>query len=373
MGAALAKAVDASRVRHIFNHDIMGCTAEGVTGNHLYSGRVLGASEPGDVVQLHPELASQWDAITAHYRRIGLSHATDVIWDVSRARLAEHPERGVSVFFFGPDEHSVRPDERWLRSVAAINSKNTFMELAVRLGVPVPLTIPFARVEDITATDIADAPSPCYIKAAVSVSGVGIHRCADAAELRSAIGGFDPGTPVQIQQEVVTNTFLNLQYRCDADGVHRHAATEQVLDGFVHQGNRHPARHAPWDTVEPMARWLHDEGMRGVFAFDVAVVGDDAAPEFLAIECNPRFNGASYPTAIAHRLGVDRWLAKAYHTRHRSLDAVDLGGIEYDSTTGTGIVLVNWGPILVGKLLVLLAGDEATQADLEQELLARLQ
>ncbi|MCG6943057.1 MAG: peptide ligase PGM1-related protein [Thiohalocapsa sp.] len=372
MGAALAQTLNASRVRQILNHDIMGCTADGVTGNHLYSGRALGMTDPGDIVQLHPDLRSQWEAISAHYARVGLRHTTEVIWDVGHERLAEHPEHAVSVFFFGPAEHAVRPDERWLQTVAAINSKNTFMEIAGRLDVPVPLTVPYASIDDIAEADIDDAPYPCYLKAAVSVSGVGIHRCADALALREAIGQFAGGTPVQIQQEVVTDTFLNLQYRCDTDGLSRYAVTEQVLDGFVHQGNRHPASHAPWEIVEPMAQWLHEEGMQGVFAFDVAVVGDDASPEFLAIECNPRYNGASYPTAIAHKLDIEQWLAKAYHTRHRGLDALDLSGIEYDPATGSGVVLVNWGPIVIGKLLVLLAGDAATQAELERELLARL-
>lgn len=372
MGAALAQTLTASRVRQILNHDIMGCTAEGVTGNHLYSGRALGLTEPGDILQLHPDLQSQWRAIADHYGRVGLTHTEDIIWDVGHAPLAEHPEHAVSVFFFGPAEHAARPDERWLQTVAAINSKNTFMEIADRLGVPVPLTLPYASVDDLSETDIATAPYPCYLKAAISVSGVGIHRCADEASLRAAVREFDRGTPVQIQQEVVTDTFLNLQYRCDDTGLSRYAATEQVLDGFVHQGNRHPATHEPWEVVEPMAHWLHDEGMRGVFAFDVAVVGDARDPQFLAIECNPRYNGASYPTGVAQKLGIEHWLAKAYHTRHRSLDALDLTGIEYDPATGTGVVLVNWGPILIGKLLVLLAGDEATQAELERSLLARL-
>ncbi len=372
MGAALASKVGADQPRRILNHDIMGCTADGVIGNDLYSGRALGLSEPGDVLQLHPELAGEWDAIRDHYRRIGLSHTTDVLWDLSHARLADYPDHDVSVFFFGPDEHAVRPNRPWLDAVAAINSKNTFMDITERLAVPVPLTLPFARIDAITEADIAAAPYPCYLKAAVSVSGVGIHRCGDATALRAAMGEFAPDTPVQIQQEVVTDIFLNLQFRSDAQGVERFAATEQVLKGCVHQGNRHPARHAPWDSVQPMAQWLHDEGMRGVFAFDVAVVDGAEGPEYLAIECNPRYNGASYPTAIAHKLGIDTWLAKAYHTRHRGLDALDLSGIEYDPATGTGIVLVNWGPILVGKLLVLIAGDESTQARLEGALLSRL-
>ncbi len=372
MGAALAQRVGAQRVRQILNHDIMGCTAEGVTGNHLYSGRALGLSEPGDILQLHPDLRSQWAAISAHYQRVGLSHTTDIVWDVGHQRLAEHPTHAVSVFFFGPDEHAVRPDLRWLRSVAAINSKNTFVEVARRLGVPVPVTLTFASVDAITAADVAAARYPCYLKAAVSVSGVGIHRCADAAALRAAVARFATGTPVQIQQEVATELFLNLQYRCDGTELRRYAATEQVLEGFAHQGNRYPARHAPWDAVEPIARWLHTQGMQGIFAFDVAVVGDKASPDFLAIECNPRYNGASYPTGIAHKLGIRHWLAKAYHSHPRSLDTLNLRGIEYDPATGTGVVLVNWGPILIGKLVVLLAGDRAAQTALERALLARL-
>ncbi|ESQ13350.1 MAG TPA: ATP-grasp domain-containing protein [Chromatiaceae bacterium] len=362
---------DAS-VRQIYNHDIMSCTAEGVTGNHLYSGRVLGATEPGDVIQIHPELRSQWSAIRAHYDRIGLSYTDEVIWTTEYQALADHPDHEVSVFFFGPDEHQARPDDAWFQIVDTINSKNSFMDMANRLGVPVPLTRPFAAVGDISENDIEAAPYPCYLKAAVSVSGVGIYRCGDPTELHQAIARFDPTTPVQIQQEVVAETFLNMQYANINDDLRRIAVTEQVLDGFVHQGNRYPARCEPWEVVEPMAAWMHQEGMRGVFAFDVAVVDDGVETKYLAIECNPRFNGATYPTAVAQKLGIAQWLAIALHTQHQSLDGIDLSGIEYNPDTGQGVVLVNWGPILVGKILVLIAGDLESQQRLVEILEQRL-
>jgi len=370
MGAALADTPTTVRCRHIFNHDIMGCTADGVAGNHLYSGRALAATEPGDLIQLHPDLRPQWPAIRAHYQRIGLSHTDEVRWDLRHDLLAQHAGHEVSVFFFGPAEHAARPDDAWLRVVRTINSKNAFMAEAARLGVPVPRTQPFAAVARISDKDIAAAPYPCYLKAAVSVSGIGIYRCEDEHQLREAITTFDPATPVQIQQEVIAETFLNMQYEAGAAGLSRLAATEQVLDGFVHQGNRHPARCEPWDVVEPMAQWLAQEGMRGVFAFDVAVL--DGPEPYLAIECNPRYNGASYPTAAARKLGIRHWLARTFKTRHRDLAALDLDGLEYDCTTGEGVILINWGPILVGKLLVLLAGDAAVQQRLARELSARL-
>jgi len=38
MSAALAQELIPDN-KYIYNHDIMNCTAEGVIGNHLYSGR----------------------------------------------------------------------------------------------------------------------------------------------------------------------------------------------------------------------------------------------------------------------------------------------------------------------------------------------
>lgn len=372
MSALLAEAVFGEPVRQIFNHDIMGCTADGVLGNHLYSGRALGLTQPGDVIQLHPHLRPQWPWICDHYLRAGLSHTHEVIWDLSLGVLADLAGHAVSVFFFGAAEQRTRPDPAWFEIVRTINSKNAFMEAAERLGVPVPATHCFAAAGDIGPADIARVAYPCYLKAAVSVSGVGIYRCADAQALTQAIACFPAATPVQIQQEVATDVFLNLQYEVVPAGLRRYAATEQLLEGCVHQGNRFPAKHAPWEVIEPMAQWLYAKGMRGVFAFDLAVIERDGRCDFLAIECNPRFNGASYPTAVAKKLGITRWQARTFCTRHRSLADLDLGGIEYDAASGQGVILINWGPILVGKLLILLAGDEQVQGALIEALSERL-
>jgi len=360
------------RAPRILNHDIMGCTAEGVHGNHLYSGRALGMTEPEDIIQLHPDLRPQWPYISEHYERVGLSYTDQVLWHVEHEGLSNHPDRDVSVFYFGVDEQAARPDDEWFRVVDYINSKNNFMTLAESLGTPVPMTRCYNDAADIHKADIAGFDYPCYLKAAVSVSGVGIYRCADAADMQDALGRFAPGVPIQVQAEVVSDCFLNLQYQADERACYRLAATEQVLDGPVHQGNRYPARYTPWNSVEPMAKWLYQRGMRGVFAFDVAVIDTPSGIEYQAIECNPRYNGASYPTAVAKKLDIEQWLARTFKTRFRSLEEVELGGLEYDQSTGEGVILINWGPILVGKLLCLLAGSRSTQKRLELELQARL-
>ncbi|MGB5832047.1 MAG: ATP-grasp domain-containing protein [Thiohalocapsa sp.] len=356
----------------MLNHDIMGCTAEGIRGNHLYSGRALGMTQPGDVIQLHPDLKSQWEAICAHYDRIGLSITDKVLWNVEQGRRFDFAGREASVFFFGDAEQAAYPDRRWYSVVEYINSKNNFMVSARELGVPTPMTRCFGDVAEVDETQIGQLEYPCYLKAALSVSGVGIYRCADRDELRAALGRFEPGVSVQLQAEVLTDCFLNLQYEVNGNGLTRLAATEQVLEGPAHQGNRFPARAEPWDCVEPMALWLYERGMKGVFAFDVAITEKAGRTQYLAIECNPRFNGSSYPTVVAKRLGIGSWLARSFQTRYRSLSDIDLAGLEYDPATGQGIVLVNWGPVLVGKLLILVAGPPDDQERLILELKTRL-
>ena len=76
--------------KYIYNHDILNCTAEGVVGNHLYSGRALGLTEPWDMIQLHEDLKPLWADITSHYDRIGLTHTHDVIWYLNLKELGAH-------------------------------------------------------------------------------------------------------------------------------------------------------------------------------------------------------------------------------------------------------------------------------------------
>ena len=359
--------------KYVINHDIMNCTAGGVKGNYLYSGRALGLSEPWDIIQLHPELEPLWCDITEHYKRIGLSHSTEVRWNVDLKELGSHINHHPSVFFYGPNECKYWGDQDWLKAVEYINSKNNFIALADELGVDVPQTLCYDSVDSIEFSEVSRLFTyPLYLKAAISVAGVGIYRCENQHEFVQAINRFKSGIPVQIQEEIISTTFLNLQYRVVGNEVLRLAASEQILDGCEHQGNRYPASHEPWKIVDPMAQWLKDRGVKGIFAFDLAVVQTDRGLRFPAIECNPRFNGASYPTTIAQKLDIPEWSARSYHTCHRKLSDIDLSGIEFDMKTGEGVIIVNWGTVLVGKIIVLLAGSRKCQEKLEVELSRRL-
>lgn len=356
----------------------MTCTHESVLGNHLYCGRVLGMTESEDIIQLHSALKSQWNAITSHYARIGLSYSKNVIWDVSLSVLADYPNYEISVFYFGDatDQASWQAewfrqiDSDWLNVVGLMNSKNNFIQQAQALGVSVPKTFCFENKAAIAQLDTL--PYPCYFKPAVSVDGAGIHRCANQEQLTQVLETLSDEVPVQIQEEITASTFLNLQYRVTTDELERLAATEQVLDGYAHCGNRYPSMHQPWETVDPIAEWMAQQGMKEIFAFDVAVVEETENTRYLAIECNPRFNGASYPTGIAKKLKLTSWSSETFTTLYRSLDELDLSGIEFNPEIDTGVVLVNWGSILVGKVSVLLAGSVEQQNQLRAVLKQRL-
>lgn len=364
--------------KKIFNHDVMHCTNDAVVGNYLYSGRVLGMSEPGDLIQLHRDLQSQWTAIADHYHRINLSHSQNPIWDLSFDQLRQHPDYDVSVFIFGDALHNQSEADDWFYSsnqdwqdtVTFINSKNNFIRLADELKVKVPLTL--CADNQTQLKDYEHIPFPCYLKPAVSVDGVGIYRCANVEELNNALAKLAQDTPLQLQQEVIAIKFLNLQYQVAEKQLHRLAATEQILDGFAHQGNRYPTAYQPWSLVDPMAEWMVKKGMKGIFAFDVAVVKQENEIEYFAIECNPRFNGASYPTGIAQKLKINYWCSDNFSTKYRSLDEIDLRDLEYSSTTKTGVIIYNWGSVLVGKLGVLLAGSIEQQEELRKLLKQRL-
>ena len=359
----------------IFNHDITMSTLDTNGGIHLFSGRAVGLSSPGDKVQLHPDLAADWPLLQKHYARIGLDYSQDIIWNTDFAELAQHSPGKISVYFFGHAfEHDHQSsaqrlrqlDNKWYGVVQYMNSKNNFITLANRLDVPVPKTECFSHRAELG--NLEAFAYPCYVKLAVSDHGVGIFRCENSEELLNAVEHFPKDKPFQIQEEIQASAFLNLQYRVTAQGLERLLISEQILDGCVHGGNRYPTTYQPWHVVDPMAQWMFENGMRGTFGFEVAVVDGATGPVYLAIECNPRYNGSSYPTEIAKQLSVPNWCSETLHTDFRRLTDLNLEDLEFDPNTKAGVVLINWGTIQTGKLTVLLAGSLSQQAELSRRI-----
>ena len=348
----------------IVNHDIRPCVGEWLPLSRVYSGRALCLTRPGDVIQITPELRPLWPFIRGHYRRIGLDVTTNVTWDLSLRRFADFPSFEASVFYFGDEAHAQRPDKARLSVVKATNSKNSFIDLAARLGTPVPLTWSFSGFGELGASELDGVPFPCVLKPAISISGYGIRSCRNPQSVHRIIKQFPIDIPFQLQEEVPADRFLNLQYRIIDGRLTRQAVTEQIMSKFEHAGNRYPVADTPWSTCDPIAAWMHGNGMKGEFAFDVAVQDRNGSPRYWILECNPRFNGATYPSIIADRLGIRQWCYRNVAIRgyRRWLEAVQ--ELEYDPCRKTGAIVVNWGGMKLNRPSLLLAGPAATQEDL---------
>lgn len=301
----------------VYNHDIRYCSASGWEGWELYSGRALGISGPNDIVQVHPELIKLWPEITRRYENIGLTHSMNPVWDVSFSVFEEFPGSTISPFIFTDAVNLKSKEGVFLRKrdparmeiVHYINSKNNFIHLARKMGIRVPATLSFDCKKNMSP----DIPGfPCLLKPSVSVSGFGIIRCKTMEELRQALQGIPDNVPYQVQEAVNTICFLNLQYEAAEGKARRGAATEQILDGATHSGSRFPVPDSPWELLDPLADLLAEKGIKGIFAFDLAVAGSLLDPEYFALECNPRFNGSTYPAIIAGKLGIQAWSCETF-------------------------------------------------------------
>lgn len=342
--------------RLIFNHfdaelqRIQTMQPTKFNGLEVYSGRALCLSEPCDVIQLDPNLKSNWEWIIHHYSQIGLSHTTQVVWDSHFEVLNDFPNHEISVFIFSPEINKIRENARWLKIVKRMNSKNKFVKICEKIGVTTPKTWLFTTKDEAVKYQF---PYPVYLKATTSVSGLGVARCLNRQDVELQLVTMSAGD-FQIQEEIKEAVFLNLTYAICNGNLERVASTRQVLSGFSHNGNIFPSGEIdPWHITDPIAKHLFNEGMLGTFGFDVAITAFNC----FAIECNPRFNGSVYPVIVAKKLDINKWFATNITTRVNSLNDVYLGSIEYNKKTGKGVVVVNWGAIVCNKIGILISAD----------------
>lgn len=370
----------------IFNHTVIGSYEKlsGVKGIELYDGRALAATEPGDEIHLPAELKKEFPDILDHYRDIGLEVTKNAAFDRTLADVVnEDPaaRRTVSVFLFGEEANQVSPNERRYQAVRRLNDKNEFIGDMQDAGLPVPETHTFAHGELPPEVQPDDGFSgPWFVKGAVAASGMEVVKCDTWQEVLDASHQME--AHYQVQHGVEADDFLNIQYYINDGAVYHVATTGQILEGAVHAGNRHPANHGGVRGVtDQAARIAADMGAEGLIAFDAAAVkapsDGSAYHPYQLIECNPRPNGASYPTAAAEKLGVrdKEWAAvnvPVYKDMPLSetVRLLNAAGLSYDPAAKTGAAIVNWGTTKDGKLGILFVGPPDLQS--RQHQLAKL-
>lgn len=350
----------------VFSHDFDPQHKKEYFGASLqdYPGRSLCLTNADDIIQLSPNIHHGWDWITNHYKQIGLSHTNSVIWDDNLDVIKEFRDYRLSTFIFGDAIHEIRPDDRRIKATKAMGSKNEFIRLCSDMGISIPRTLCFQSKSEIFLCD--NFTFPAYLKADNSVSGLGIVYCKTREDMENELKRLDVDASFQIQEEIDAVAFVNLQYNVDDSGaIERIVATDQILNGFSHCGNIFPSRFIPWHITDILAQRLAENGIKDVFGFDVIATKDG---EYFVLECNPRYNGSTYPAITAEKLGIKRWKSKTYSTRFKFLDQIELGELEYNPSKNTGVVIVNWGCINQKKLGVLIAGNQDEQIKIEEKL-----
>ncbi len=331
----------------------------------LESIKAFACAEPSDIVQLDPRLRDQQPYLQEGLESAGIETTENIIWDVSADVLREFDDHDLSVYRFCAAINAARPNPKRLKATVDANNKNTFVMHCQENNHPTPHNYLVSRGRP---AYIVQVNFPSYVKAANSSSGVSIYRVKTQDELD--VFTQQVGEEYQIQEEVHDYlSFLNVQYQARAGAVGHLATSEQILNGFSHAGNRHPADYNPQYLTDRLAKELADQGLEDVFAFDVAV----APTGFSIIECNARWNGATYPTKVANKLGIEQWTACTLDTNLDHPKELDLGEIIYNKKQRFGALVISFAfKSASHKVSLLLAGSPEEQDELRTEVAERL-
>lgn len=375
--------------RTLFDHDNSPLFAP-APGDNLslpitgpYTDRALALSGPQDIVMLHPEDFPHAKWLFEHQQRVGLNPASLILPKMPYHQITGFENYKLSTFIFDEATHQARPDRQRLEITRSMDSKNDFIGLCTALGIPTAKTWCYDSKDQLAS--YRHLTFPCYLKISTSLAGRGVFRCENKLELFDCLDLISSDIKFQIQEDMVTNhnavTFLNLQYFEEDGHATRLLLTDQVLDGNVHIGNRHTGEASlkydgAWGVTDPLARFAAKKGIKGIFAYDVAVCqNQNGTLYFLPVECNPRPNGSSYATAVADKLVGKHspWTAKSVKTRFRQLEDINLGDLEFNAERGNGVVVHIGSTVTNGKLGVTFLGSPAIQRKLEERLSVILQ
>lgn len=333
---------------------------KGVLG---YESRAFALGERKDTVILSSDLERETSAIRGHYNRIGLEYCGEVVFADSHKVLEQFAGEEISVFLHTPKLLKYTGEKRRLTAVAFFGDKNNFIPWAKKHGAKVPKTITFVNKNDFYKHKGDYVLGfPVFFKKAVSDSGVGLRLCRDMKELEEMLTAFGDKA-FQLQAPLSEKAiFCNVQfYGTDSGKAVALDATRQILEKHSHAGNETLAPgefSGIWKSVTPLAEKMVQANLRGVFGIDVAVTSYNGEEKYFVIECNPRWNGSSYPTRIAEKLGVSAWRAEYIYTGpckslEEFLSALRNTHLEYNPQKKRGVVVFNWGPIKDGKVGVM--------------------
>ncbi|MDD5028382.1 MAG: Mur ligase family protein [Rhodoferax sp.] len=355
----------------LFNHDIRSSGPVSLGLGRMYAARALCITAQDDVIQLPAELKKHWNFIQAHYARVGLECCHEVVWDLRLEQTRNFPDAQLSCFYFGERENYFRKNDRRLKITTLLNSKNNLIELAKRKNIKTPQTVCFDSKDLFISTH--DIQYPVYLKPSISTSGLGIVRCNNQKQLSESVAALNKGVAFQVQCAVDTELFSSYQFEVIDGNAKILLISDQIISANAHVGNRYPACYENEIFLLDLANYAVDEGIEDIFGFDVAVSNGPHGRVYDLIECNPRFTAATYPALVARKLNINSWMSLIIEVPFKTFDQFDIKDIEYQSKTQQGLILISWGTIEYGRLMVMVVGTPQQQLALVNQIRYRLQ
>lgn len=362
-----------------------GKDAKGYIGAKYYLARALPLSKPGDIVVLHPELSDEINHVLQHCERIGLSSSSSFVFAKSLAEAVAQIQESIKyklcVSIFGPQAHAIRPDKDRFDITQVMNRKNKAYGMYKALDIKTPTAICFRNRAHFEESGMTKLPFDItfYKNGGESFgSGIGVRRCDSWEKLLQAISEFPTEQSFQFQEGKQNRDGSRGVSMCsiyDTDEYGRPIrllSSEQLLvGGTAHSGNIFPSvceSEALWSVTDGLFSEMVFKGYVGHCGFDVLGVDSSGTMEWWLIECNPRWQGSSYPAMLSRLFEVKAWSAKIYKTRFHTLKNLALGELEFNPKTKQGVIIFSFGVILVGKIGLMICGEADYRAWVEKEL-----
>lgn len=356
-------------ISNLFDHEINVIEEPDVVNHQYYSSSSLCISQEQDVMLLHPDLSPLLYDIKQHYHRIGLKPSENINCSKSQEQPLNNRIYESSVYTYASPNTKSKLDKA-PSVIDYLHSKNNFIYLATALGCDIPRTECYSSIRDVKLAQVRDINLPCYIKS--DTPGGGSFRCESIVELIQNMEYFSDTTPIQIQSALETDRLINLQFLLKDNEVIKLSSSTQLLTYSYFQEDMAPVEYEPWKKVEVMAEWLKNKGVRGIISFKLAKVETEKGISYPIIKCTTRYRNYVYSALVARKLNISQWGNITINTRFTDLSDLDIKNIEYNKKSGEGVIIINWGGLLTGRITLLLSGSEKYRKHIASNLIKKL-
>ncbi len=235
------------------------------------------------------------------------------------------------------------------------------------------------------------------IRGALGASGSSVFVVGDRGELRKCLRTIDRQRHtdfylVEPFYDVVVSPNIGMFIDPRDRQIFCVSISDQIFDERIqHRGNCYPSQakliHPMIATAKSSCEWLRDQGATGYLGFDFCEYIRPGTNErnFFFAELNPRFNGATYPAHLFHRLKaqfnhhkIARWHTFRSLTMPTSLSSFtalqrSCEDLLFDGQRSVGFIPYNVGLLQHGKMMLVMIGESTREVvSLENEISRRL-